>query len=433
MARTKQRTPLQREPSDFDRGPPESPGHGWKQATSDVQQEPPPANGSLAQSLEIPAPDSAGFTQLIICVGGIYASLYTPILQKSNPTQLTPNSLSWGFLQERITTTTYGPPHSPDRFTYSVVLNTIQSAFAALTGYIYLLSSTPRSQPTPSPIPSLSLLPPLLLVAITSSLASPFGYASLSHIDYITFLLAKSCKLLPVMFLQLTIFRKPYPLYKYGVVALVTAGVALFTLYHPSSSSKKSSPSRPSTTNNSTWGLFLLAINLLFDGLTNTTQDHIFRSQKNRSSYSGPQMMVAQNLLSTLLTTTYLLLSPHLPFPPSPSPSSPSSELASALAFTHRHPTIISDLLAFSACGAVGQIFIYYTLSHFSSLLLVTVTVTRKMLTMMLSVVWFGHRLSGMQWVGVGLVFGGVGAEGWIQRREKRAKEREREREKKGA
>lgn len=80
--------------------------------------------------------------------------------------------------------------------------------------------------------------------------------------------------------------------------------------------------------------------------------------------------------------------------------------------------------MGFAACGAVGQIFIYYTLSHFSSLLLVTVTVTRKMLTMMLSVLWFGHRLSGMQWVGVGLVFGGVGAEGVIQRREKAAKER---------
>lgn len=53
-----------------------------------------------------------------------------------------------------------------------------------------------------------------------------------------------------------------------------------------------------------------------------------------------------------------------------------------------------------------------------------TVTVTRKMLTMMLSVLWFGHRLSGMQWVGVGLVFGGVGAEGIIQRREKLAKEK---------
>ncbi|KAI6080425.1 hypothetical protein F4821DRAFT_251577 [Hypoxylon rubiginosum] len=40
---------------------------------------------------------------------------------------------------------------------------------------------------------------PLLLVAVTSSLASRFRYASLAHINYIKFLLAKSCKLLPVM------------------------------------------------------------------------------------------------------------------------------------------------------------------------------------------------------------------------------------------
>lgn len=51
-----------------------------------------------------------------------------------------------------------------------------------------------------------------------------------------------------------------------------------------------------------------------------------------------------------------------------------------------------------------------------------TVTVTRKMLTMLLSVLWFGKRLTGGQWLGVGLVFGGVGAEGWIQRTEKRKK-----------
>lgn len=64
-----------------------------------------------------------------------------------------------------------------------------------------------------------------------------------------------------------------------------------------------------------------------------------------------------------------------------------------------------------------------YTLSTFSSLLLVTITVTRKMLTMILSVVAFGHTLGGKQWLGVGLVFGGIGAEGVIARREKAAKE----------
>ncbi len=43
---------------------------------------------------------------------------------------------------------------------------------------------------------------------------------------------------------------------------------------------------------------------------------------------------------------------------------------------------------------------------------------------MVLSVLWFGHRLTGMQWLGVGLVFGAIGAEAAIQRSEKLAKEK---------
>ena len=138
--------------------------------------------------------------------------------------------------------------------------------------------------------------------------------------------------------------------------------------------------------------------------------------------------MVAQNFLSTVLTVSYMLLSPYLVSTPlAPiiglTPTA-ANEFSAATAFIRRNPSVGNAVFGFAACGAVGQIFIYYTLSRFSSLLLVTVTVTRKMLTMMLSVVWFGHRLSGMQWLGVGLVFGGVGAEGVIQRREKAAKER---------
>lgn len=324
-------------------------------------------------------------------------------------------SLSWALLQERITTASYGSPRSTEKFTYSVFLNTMQSLLACLTGYAYLYFSTAKGEPTPPIIPTRSILSPLILVAITSSLASPFGYASLAHIDYITFILAKSCKLLPVMFLHLTIFQKSYPLYKYLVVFLVTAGVAVFTIYHPTSSSKKSK----GPTESSTWGLLLLGVNLLFDGLTNTTQDHIFTIHK---PYSGPQMMVAQNLLSTMLTIGFLLLSPLLPS--TLAAGSHPDELNAALGFISRNPAVLPDILSFAACGAVGQIFIYYTLSHFSSLLLVTVTVTRKMLTMMLSVVWFGHKLTEMQWFGVALVFGGVGAEAIIQRREKAAKEK---------
>lgn len=57
-------------------------------------------------------------------------------------------------------------------------------------------------------------------------------------------------------------------------------------------------------------------------------------------------------------------------------------------------------------------------------MLLVTVTVTRKMLTMILSVVWFGHSLSPMQWLGVSLVFGGIGVEAQLSKQEKIAKDK---------
>lgn len=348
--------------------------------------------------------------------------------------QLTRASLSWGVLQEAITTVSY-PIHSPtaaepahptERFTYPLVLNTIQSSFAAVTGFLYLFFSTPAGQKVPSPFPTKQILAPLLLVSITSSLASPFGYASLAHIDYLTFVLAKSCKLLPVMFLHLTIFRTRYPLYKYGVVLLVTLGVATFTLHHPGTSKKMAANTNSGS---SLYGILLLSVNLLLDGLTNSTQDHVFTSPQRYTRFTGPQMMVAQNVLSTVITAVYLLIMPYAAsngalraLLPLPIPPETETELASAIGFLSRHPEALKHVLGFAACGAVGQLFIFYTLSRFSSLVLVTVTVTRKMLTMLLSVFWFGHSLSRGQWLGVLLVFGGIGAEAVVQGQEKKAK-----------
>lgn len=65
---------------------------------------------------------------------------------------------------------------------------------------------------------------------------------------------------------------------------------------------------------------------------------------------------------------------------------------------------------------------IVHTLAKFGSLVLVTVNVTRKMLSMVFSVVAFGHSLSMMQMLGVGLVFSGIGAEAEVKRRSENAK-----------
>ena len=262
-------------------------------------------------------------------------------------------SIAWGVLQERITTTNYGTEDRREVFKYPVVMNTVQSTFAALVGYIYI--QTTRKSSTDMPIfPSSQIFWSLSLVAILTSLSSPFGYASLQHVDYITFLLAKSCKLLPVMFIHITLYRKRYPFRQYAVVALVTAGVAIFTL-HQSSGSKKKKGAEAS----SIYGLVLLSINLLFDGLTNATQDDIYARFR---PYSGQQMMCALNMMSTALMSGYLMLSPYIIHSGlgayvGMDPKS-AGELQEALAFIQRHPSVGWDVLGFAACGAMGQVFI---------------------------------------------------------------------------
>lgn len=326
------------------------------------------------------------------------------------PTLTAIRSLSWAFLQERITTTPYeAATGKTETYDFPIFTNTVQSASAFFVGYLYLLASSDSERPAPSLFPTNTIIPPLVLVSLTGTLASPFGYASLKHVGYLTFILAKSCKLVPVMALQVTIFRRKYPFYKYAVVALVTAGVAVFTL--KTDSKKIASSKRRDITGNAPWGLLLLSINLLFDGLTNSTQDHI---NTKFAPYSGMQMMPAQNLIQTVLGGMFLLLAPllsALPVLDNYMTTASGYELSNALAFIQRHPAVGNDLFGFALCGAIGQCFIFYTLARFSSLVLVTVTVTRKMLTMLLSVLWFGHTLSSGQWTGVGLVFGGVAAE----------------------
>ncbi|CCG85139.1 Uridine diphosphate-N-acetylglucosamine transporter Hut1 [Taphrina deformans PYCC 5710] len=317
---------------------------------------------------------TASTLQLLLCVAAIYTAY-----------------LSWAVLQERIATTPYG--NDKRIFRASFVLNTAQSLAASLTGTIYLLikgRGIAQKSFLARLYPSRDVLFKFVLIAITSSLASPFGYASLKYIDYPTQILGKSCKLLPVMALGVIVYGRRFPPHKYLVVAMVTTGVAMFTLFNG-----KSRSSSKSSGGSSWWGLSLLSVNLLLDGLTNSTQDQMF---KQFSEISGPSMMVGLNLMSSLLVSMYLA-------------SGATTELPEAVSFMKAHPKVVQDILAFAFCGAMGQLAIFYTLEKFGSLVLVTVTLTRKMFTMLLSVVWFNHPLSLGQYAGVALVFGGISAE----------------------
>ncbi|KAI8055293.1 UAA transporter [Syncephalis plumigaleata] len=281
--------------------------------------------------------------------------------------------LTWSILQERISTTPYG--EDQERFRYFIVLNGVQALCASLVALSYI-KFTGRHLGWPST----DLLKKYIQAACTNALASPFGYAALKHIDYPTLILGKSCKLVPVMLVSFVLYGKRYPLYKYVSVAAVTAGVSAFMLLQPAKAGSTATSS-----------LFA----------TNSTQDQIFHKYR----VTGQQMMCFMNLFGGLLMFLWLL-----------NPWNP--ELMQAIAFCTRHPSVIMDILVFSGCGALGQCFIFFTLARFGSLVLVTVTVTRKMFSMLLSVFWFGHEMNSGQWAGVAVVFAGITIEAYMKSRE---------------
>ena len=78
-------------------------------------------------------------------------------------------------------------------------------------------------------------------------------------------------------------------------------------------------------------------------------------------------------------------------------------------AFCTRHPEVLNAILIYSVASAVGQTFIYYTITQFNPLVLTTATTTRKIFTPVYSVFRNpANRLALGQWAGCSLVFIGI-------------------------
>ncbi len=62
----------------------------------------------------------------------------------------------------------------------------------------------------------------------------------------------------------------------------------------------------------------------------------------------------------------------------------------------------------FCACASLGQVLLFTLIKEFGSLLWVTVSVTRKLFTVLASVLIFEHTVNLSQWVGIAFVFSGL-------------------------
>lgn len=326
----------------------------------------------------------SSFVKLLFAILGIYASF-----------------LTWGLVQEPLTTKKW--PQSQEAFRQPCVIALVQSLAAAVVGLLYL---TWRRSSYSAVDFLREHYKHLALISITQSSSAPLATVSLQYVDYLTYMLAKSCKLIPLLVVHLLFYKTPISTNKKIVALLVTSGVVLFTLGGRSSNAARETTSSPSF-----YGFGLLFTSLFLDGLTNATQDRLLKrgTPTKNKKITGAHLMFALNLAIVLWNFLYITLVDPI-------------QLENAKRLISLDPQIAYYLGTYALCGALGQCFIFYTLEQYGSLVLVMVTVTRKMVSMILSIVVFGHSVSLVQWLGIATVFGGILWEANLKKRQAKTK-----------
>lgn len=206
---------------------------------------------------------------------------------------------------------------------------------------------------------------------------------ALRWVAYPTQVIAKSAKPIPVMILGVLIGRKSYSLQKYLFILIIVLGVVLF-MY-------KEGKVNPNS-ENAGLGEILLFLSLSMDGLTGAIQERL----RAASRPSAQHMMLSMNGWSSLMLGLAIIV---------------TGEGREFLAFTSKHPELLSHLILIALAGAFGQLFIFMMVSSYGPLPCSIVTTTRKFFTVLFSVVFFGNVLSGRQWFGAVLVFTGLFAD----------------------
>lgn len=209
--------------------------------------------------------------------------------------------------------------------------------------------------------------------------------------------------MIPVMLLGTLLHKKTYPLIEYFFCFMVTAGVSSFAWFGRGAKKVKA----VAYPGQAPLGYLLCFLNLVLDGYTNVTQDAINKSYKGSTAL---HMMCWMNFWTGMFYIPMMFVV--------------SSSGGDIVRFLIRYPEALRDVLYFCMCGAVGQLFIFYTIKTFGSLTNTLVTTTRKFFSILVSVLWSGNGLGMEQWMAVGLVFSGLLSSSWYKHRSRRVEER---------
>ncbi|XP_072302076.1 adenosine 3'-phospho 5'-phosphosulfate transporter 1 [Eucyclogobius newberryi] len=320
------------------------------------------AKTSLIDDGSIPTrsdPDSASsvkqMVKLVVCAAGLQASY-----------------LTWGVLQERVMTRSYGaqsPEDEGERFQDSQFLVFMNRILAlTVSGLWCLLFKQPRHG---APMYKYSF------ASLSNIMSSWCQYEALKFISFPTQVLAKASKVIPVMLMGKIISKKSYEYWEYLTAMLISLGVSMFLL--------SSSPDKHPSTVTTFSGVIILAGYIVFDSFTSNWQDNLFKYKM-----SSVQMMFGVNLFSCLFTVGSLL---------------EQGAFFESFSFMVRHSEFAFHAVLLSVCSACGQLFIFYTISQFGAAVFTIIMTLRQAIAILLSCFLYGHAVTLVGGFGMFTVF----------------------------
>jgi len=197
--------------------------------------------------------------------------------------------------------------------------------------------------------------------------------------------LAKSGKMAPVMAGSLLLGGASYTVREYLQVAAIIGGTAIVSM-----GKKKGGE-------NSMMGVFYICMSLVLDGVTAGFQKRLKTETAKLGVKPKPYDFMFWTNLFMCVTAAVVALG--------------LGELTTGVSYCTQNPEIMVKIIKFAICSAVGQSFIFYTIANFDPLVLSTVTTTRKIFSVLLSIFLKGHALSLTGWSGIALACGGIMSE----------------------
>ncbi|KAJ7988016.1 hypothetical protein DPEC_G00319250 [Dallia pectoralis] len=293
--------------------------------------------------------------KLLFCAAGLQASY-----------------LTWGVLQERVMTRSYGattPEEEGERFKDSQFLVFMNRILAlTVSGAWCLLFKQARHG---APMYKYSF------ASLSNVLSSWCQYEALKYISFPTQVLAKASKVIPVMLMGKVVSHKSYEYWEYLTAGLISLGVSMFLL----TSTAGKHPSTVTTFS----GVVILGGYVVFDSFTSNWQDNLFKYKM-----SSVQMMFGVNLFSCLFTVGSLL---------------EQGAFFDSLAFMTRHSEFAFHAVLLSVCSACGQLFIFYTIAQFGAAVFTIIMTLRQAIAILLSCFLYGHTVTMVGGSGVAVVF----------------------------